>query len=69
MVYIPKCVSSQFYSWWARNAVAREGSNWNPIATPSICLYKILICDSFVAKDPLVFLSNFEQCHCFLKVH
>ena len=33
MVYIPK---------WAKNALASEGPNGDPIAAPSICLYNIL---------------------------
>ena len=45
---------SQFCSWWAKNSLASEGLNGDPIATPWIWLYNILLnikCDSLVAKD------------------
>ena len=29
---------NQFFSWYDRNALAREGPRGEPIATPSICL-------------------------------
>ena len=47
-------LSSQFFSWWDKNALASEGPNVDPIATPSICLYNILLnmkYNSLVAKN------------------
>ena len=56
---------------WAKNGLASEGTNWDPIATPSVCLYNILLnikYDSLVAKDRKSLNSlfiNYEQCDCF----
>ena len=41
-------------SWYAKNVLASEGRNGDPIATLSVCLYNMLLnikYDSFVAKD------------------
>ena len=56
---------------WAKNGLASEGTNWDPIATPPVCLYNTLLnikYDSLVAKDRKSLNSlfiNYEQCDCF----
>ena len=47
-------LSNLVCSWKVKNALASEGPNGDPIATPSVCLYNVLLnikCDSLIAKD------------------
>ena len=44
---------NQFCLWGAKHALASEDPNGDPIATPSICLYNLLLnmkFDPFIAK-------------------
>ena len=71
MVFTPKGIyPANFVS---DNELAREDLNGGHIATPSICLYKMLVNmkhGSFVAEDrSLDFFSSDEQRRCFNKVH
>ena len=61
-VYPKGDLSNQFCSWYAKTTLASEDPNGDPIATPSICLYDILLntkCDFFVTKEGRPFNSLF----------
>ena len=63
IIYSKRQLSNQFFSWWAKNAWARDDPNGDPIATPSICLYTILLPiknDSLVAKDKFFKFTFFK---------
>ena len=67
-------LSSQFCLWSAKNALASEGPNGDPIATLSTCLYNILLnikFNSLVANDRRSLnslFSNHEQCRSCKKI-
>ena len=63
-------LSNQSCSCWVKNALASEGPNRDPIATPSICLHGILLktkYDSLVAKDRTSLNSLFFKLWTMLK--
>ena len=52
------------FSWWAKNALASEGPNGDPIATLTIYLYNILLnikYEYLVAEDTRLLNSLFSS--------